>query len=145
MKRFATPSKSTIVRDEFRKLPVGAEFEANYFAQICGISQQNASSAIWYLREKGAVKIINRSHRPFRFVKICNDDIKDQGTHSKSEKVIIRRKSNVIRMSPPVGFQSTEAADLKASNDLLRAQLKSKMEDILTTLAEVDEILDNMK
>lgn len=143
MKRFAAPSKSSLMRAEFRKLPIGAQFTTKMLAAASEVDVSLCSAAIVYLIKIGAVREKDISVRPTIYEKIAHDEINDQPTHGPSERVILRRKENVLIPVAPV-FQSTEVADLKITISEMKVQLKEKVNELLNTLSEIDEILGKL-
>lgn len=144
MKRFSEISKNSLVRHWFDELPVGHLFTTTDAAEKVGIHIRNASAAIWYLTQVGACQKVE----PFRrygqiYKKVENSNIGDHQTKRQPERTIVRRKTNVIY---PQSFTMDENARLiLVANRALKDQLKAKMDEILTTLSEIDELLKDMK
>lgn len=143
MKRFSEISKSSLVRHWFDELPVGARFCSIDAAEAVGLHHNHTSSAIWYLFSTGACEHAGKEGRFQFYKKLRNSEISDHSTKHQPERTIVRRKMNVLYPQP---FTTDENARLiLAANRALKDQLKAKMEEILTTLSEIDELLKDLK
>lgn len=143
MKRFSEISKSSLVRHWFDELPLGTRFCAFDAAEAVKIHSNNASSAVWYLLATGACEHAGKEGRYQFYKKLRNSQIGDHAAAHQRERTIVRRKANVIYPQP---FTTDENARLiLAANRALKDQLKAKMDEILTTLSEIDELLKGIK